>query len=396
MATSPPSESFLRECRLILEEACCNLYRFRLAAENRVEPEDVTVRQEAALDVAGAFADIRLSVPGGPVLFVEVKYGYPVERIGRHLERKFRLCGPMVPPGSRLLVIADGIETAALTAAVDPAIALDVLPVEGLLDLLRETYGVEIPTLDPEAMGTFRDALDRAKGRQAFGDAWVNDELQGTLLWHFGHLRLRRLHREGTAVEEIFPQGLYRNVIALLVDLCSFSSYVRDTRDDAVIRDCLTSFYAKSRYAILNTGGMMYQFVGDEVIGLYGLPDRREGDFDRALECACALREIGDSISDQWQRNIDRVQNSRGVHIGIAQGDLQVLGLQPFSKARLGAVSDAINLGARLLSAAGPGEIVVSNSFHKGLAANSQTGFQATEPIEAKNLGRINAWRLGR
>lgn len=87
------------------------------------------------------------------------------------------------------------------------------------------------------------------------------------------------------------------------------------------------------------------------------------------------------------------MQTARGVHIGIATGDLQILALQPFSRSRLGAVSEAINLGTRLLATAGPGEIVISNSFHKKLSADAQAEFVPTEPLEAKNLGRINAWR---
>jgi adenylate cyclase len=122
---------------------------------------------------------------------------------------------------------------------------------------------------------------------------------------------------------------------------------VRDTRDDEVIRHCLTAYYSEARYEILNTGGMLYQFVGDEVSGLFGVP-RPTADYLRvALACARALVDIGNSISHEGQRQIDRVQSAKGVHIGIAMGEVQFVSLRPYRRAHLGAVSDAINMAAR-------------------------------------------------
>jgi class 3 adenylate cyclase len=114
--------------------------------------------------------------------------------------------------------------------------------------------------------------------------------------------------------------------------LCSFSTYVRDTHDGELIRNTLTSFYSKARYEVLNHGGMIYQFVGDEIIGIFGLPDAESKYVEHALDCARALVDIGNSVSHRWQLSLDRVQNSGGVHIGIALGDLNLLPLRPFSR----------------------------------------------------------------
>ena len=160
-----------------------------------------------------------------------------------------------------------------------------------------------------------------------------------------------------------------------------------------IVREALTAFYSKARYAVLNTGGMMYQFVGDQVIGLFGIPDRQDGYVDEALLCARQLISIGNSVSNEWQRQIDRVQNSKGVHIGMALGQIQIVSLRPFGRAHLGAVSDEINMAARLLSKAGPGEIVASNAFHQALSEDSQSLFAVIDPVEAHNVGRIKAWK---
>jgi hypothetical protein len=61
---------------------------------------------------------------------------------------------------------------------------------------------------------------------------------------------------------------------------------------------------------------MLYQFVGDEVIGIFGLPDHAPGYLEAAYETAHALCAIGRSVAHEWQRQIDREQSPVGLHAG--------------------------------------------------------------------------------
>jgi hypothetical protein len=81
---------------------------------------------------------------------------------------------------------------------------------------------------------------------------------------------------------------------------------------------------------------MLYQFAGDEAIGLFGIPDHPEAFTDTVLDTALALCRIGDSVSQHWQRRIDRVQSASGLHVGIAIGDLQIVAasVQPTTRGR--------------------------------------------------------------
>ena len=101
---------------------------------------------------------------------------------------------------------------------------------------------------------------------------------------------------------------------------------------------------------------------------------------------------VGESVSNEWQRHLDRIQAVRGSHIGIALGDVQLLSLRPFSRTYMGAIGDAINMAARLSSSADPGQIVVSNLVHRDLCGDMQKMLQEAQPVEAKNVGKIKAW----
>jgi class 3 adenylate cyclase len=59
-----------------------------------------------------------------------------------------------------------------------------------------------------------------------------------------------------------------------------------------------------------------------------------------------------------------------------------------------GAVADAMNLAARLNAIAGPSEIVVSNLLHQALPDTERAAFTELEPVEAKNIARVRAWKL--
>ena len=341
------------ELRLFIEETCCDLCRFQHVANEGAAHEHVRIRQEVDLGVAGgAFADIAVLVRGTKPYFMEVKSGYQLSAVLELMGRKY---GPVVPASdnaSKVIVVVDENPAgfaAELSKRLRPGLGLEVWDKEKLISLIRQAFQVEIKTLTKDNLLEVRMAIDRMKGVQAFGDHFTNDPLQSTLLWHFGSRTLRRIQDERkAALREILPPGLYNGVAVVFADLSGFSSYVRDTREDDVVRHVLTMFYTKARWQVLDAGGMLYQFLGDGVIGLFGVPEHRPSYLEDALECAASLFDIGNSVSREWQRQIDREQSARGCHIGLAMGGLHIVPLRQFSSAHLGAIADSVNMAARL------------------------------------------------
>jgi adenylate cyclase len=399
-------KSQLGELRLLLEELCCDLCRFEHVIKDGIAPEAVRIDREFWLGTPGAFADVRVAPAGRAAYFVEVKFGYRSDILVRHLLRKYS-SPALTDTGARKIVLVVDLADRPgwkrieheIASGLSQGIDLEVWDESRLVSLLAERFGVSIARVTPEELLDVRQAIDRAKGYHAFGGssltAYDHDPLNAELLWHFGFWRLKQLRRAGRPTpRDILPPGPYHGVAVVLADLCSFSSYVRDTGNAEIVRESLTAFYSKARYQIINSGGMLYQFSGDEVIGLFGIPDHPEDFSDAVLDTARALCRIGESVSQHWQRRIDRIQNATGLHVGIALGDLQIVSLRPFSRLHVGAIGDCINVAARLRALAGQGEIVISNAFHQTLNEESQVRCTEIEPVEARNVGRIRAWRL--
>jgi adenylate cyclase len=387
------------EFRLFLEDVACDLFFFDHLAG--VPPESIDVHQEVYLG-PDAFAAIRVKAGDAAPYFVEIKPGYSGEGVLESITRKYGTGSPASNGAARLIVVADASVLAdaalerELRAVLRAGLELELWEEQRLFDAIEKRFGLHLDPLGEQDLLGLRSALDHAKGVYAFGKEFQNDPIEASLLWHLAPRQLRRLRESGrTSPRAILPPGLYPDVVVVMADICSYTSYVRETRDEAVSRRALTSYASKTRYQITSDGGMLYQFLGDSVIGLFGIPERTPDDAVRALHCARRLVEIGAAVAREWQRDIDQIQSAADVHVAMALGDLQVLSLRPFSRTHMGVVGDSINLCARLNGAAGCDEIVVSNKLYRALPDVARREFQELAPVDAKNIGRVRAWKLG-
>jgi class 3 adenylate cyclase len=366
--------------------------------------EAVKIDREFFLNKRDCFADIR--VAPGPVapFFVEVKFGYENEKLLSRLTCKFG-SAPGESPEKVIVLVLDTHGRSGwpqlerdIRQAINPAFKLELWNEEVLLTLLKDQFGISVRNLDPESLLELRDAIDRAQGSYAFENypsgLYIHHPLHAQLIWHLGFWRVKNV-RESHNCEprDILPPGLYRKAIVIVGDMCGFSGYVRATEDEQIIRDNLTTFYSKARYQITNSGGLLVQFVGDQVIAVFGIPDVSPTDGQAALRTAERLLQIGLSVTAEWQRQINLIQPVKGFHLGINIGDLQMVSLRPFSRTHMGVVGDNINTAARLMSVAGPNEIVISNAFRNCLPSDAQNTFTEMPPVEAKNIGAVRAWK---
>ena len=399
--------------RLLLEDVCSDLVRFLHSGGDPARFGAVRIDREWLLDT-GAFADLRVEPDDEPPYFLEVKYGYESATLLTRLRRKYG-----APPGDTPPERVDGGEAAKrLVLVVDrtahpdwPAVeerlrdllpshlALEIWDEQRVQELICACFGQTIPSFARTELLTMRERIDQGKERIAFGEAppagYAEGLLRHSLLWQFGAWRLAELRHGNPDANPrlLVPPRSYERVVVLIADLSSFSHYMRDSPDDAIVRQILTNFYAKSRYQIINAGGMLVQFVGDAVVALFGLPDQRTGYVEAAARTAFRLLDIGASVSNAWQRRIDHIQTGGGMHVSLAMGDVQLVSMRPMDHARLSAIGECMGIAQRLLSLAGPSEIVVSNVLRHALL-NTKYGLAGLPPFEARNIGMLQPWRL--
>ena len=131
------------------------------------------------------------------------------------------------------------------------------------------------------------------------------------------------------------------------------STALAETMSSAEYHALLDRYYTTATKVVFDHDGYLDKFVGDELVATFFPLLSGDRHAARAVEAAQALlRAVGHADSDgPW------VQIGAGVHTGLAW--FGVVG--EAGHAQMTAVGDAVNVAARLASAAGPGEVLVSD-----------------------------------
>ena len=123
--------------------------------------------------------------------------------------------------------------------------------------------------------------------------------------------------------------------------------------DAEAYRDVLRRYYRGARTVLERHGGTVEKFVGDAVLGVFGVPERREDDALRAVRAA-------DELHPELARLDGELERAHGVRLAIRVGvnTGEVVVGEPDSGYSY-ATGHAVNVAAKLQQAAGAGETLV-------------------------------------
>src|SRR5437899_4903937 len=155
-----------------------------------------------------------------------------------------------------------------------------------------------------------------------------------------------------------------RQVTVLFADLSGFTS-LSERLDPEEVRAFQNALFATLAQAIERYDGFVEKFVGDAVMAVFGAPVAHEDDPQRALDAALQMLERGAELGERWARRLgQRVMLHIGVHSGpVVAGSLGAAAGSAAGTA-YAVTGDTVNTTARLLAAAAPGTVLVSDATH--------------------------------
>ncbi len=160
--------------------------------------------------------------------------------------------------------------------------------------------------------------------------------------------------------DTVVPLGGDRRPITVLFsDIRGFTSMAESMRPDAIAQ-LLTEYFSEMVEIIFEHGGTLDKFVGDSVMALWGAPIAHADDPDRALRAAVAMQHAITRLNERW---VSAGRPEIGVGIGINYGDVFAGNIGSHRRLEYTVIGDAVNVANRLCSAAGPGEILVSEAL---------------------------------
>ncbi len=163
-----------------------------------------------------------------------------------------------------------------------------------------------------------------------------------------------------SAEESRVSAGLERRPVTVL--FCDISNYTRLTSElGAEITHRLAQrFHESAANVIREFGGGIERYIGDAVMGVFGVPVAHGNDPERALRAAESIHRVMTALSIEFGLPLS-------VHIGAAFGQV-VASRRNASSGEFSTVGDTVNLAARLVGLARDGETVLSDSLKRELS----------------------------
>lgn len=173
-------------------------------------------------------------------------------------------------------------------------------------------------------------------------------------------------------------QAERRNVTILFSDLSDYTR-ITETFDAEDVKAIMAEIFDKSRRIILNYGGSVERFLGDEVMAIFGSPVSHEDDAIRAINAAREIHRTVDVINDR-----QLIDHPLKMHTGINTG-IVITSENRDHRLSYGVTGDAANLAKRIQTLAQPGEILVGNETYRQSAGYFNFHSLDIQPVRGHN-----------
>jgi class 3 adenylate cyclase/tetratricopeptide (TPR) repeat protein len=138
--------------------------------------------------------------------------------------------------------------------------------------------------------------------------------------------------------------------------------------DPEAVQELLRLYFGEMRAALERHGGVVEKFIGDAVVGVFGVPVAHEDDALRACRAALEMQARLATLNPELEQRFGtRVEVRIGVNSGEVVGSRETF-----------VTGDAANVAARLEQAAGPGEVLLGETSYRLVRR-----LVRVEPVEA-------------
>ncbi len=174
---------------------------------------------------------------------------------------------------------------------------------------------------------------------------------------------------------EVELGGERKTMTLFFSDIRGFTAMSETMKPEDVVQVC-NDYLDLQSVIIEKCGGDIDKFVGDEIMARFSGENHIQNSIQAAIEIQKKMNEIN---FEREKQNLRVVQ----VGIGLNTGDVIVGSMGSHKRMDFTAIGDAVNLAARLCSAAEGGHILVSKVIYDN-SGTFQKSFIEKEPIKVK------------
>lgn len=181
------------------------------------------------------------------------------------------------------------------------------------------------------------------------------------------------------------PEGLelggdLRRVSIMLSDIRGFTS-LSESLEPAQVVTMLNRYLGKMTDIIMAHQGTIDEFIGDAILAVFGAPQHRDDDADRAVNCALEMQAAMVEINA-----LNVAEGFPAIYTGIAinTGDVIAGNIGSERRSKYGFVGHPMNVTSRIEDVTRGGEILISDSTLKSLKGEFTVG--RSEEINVKGI----------
>ncbi len=178
--------------------------------------------------------------------------------------------------------------------------------------------------------------------------------------------------------ETTWLKGTSNEASIIFGDVRGFTAFAEARAPEQVV-EALNAYLEIATGVIIKFGGYIDKFIGDAVLGVFGLPVSRQDHVERAVRAAMYLQE---ELRKQATGGNELLA---AVGISIHTGTVVAGNVGSQSRMEYTVIGDTVNLASRLNALAGPGEVIVSQQVKEQLGHLVETQSLGRLPIKGKS-----------
>lgn len=183
------------------------------------------------------------------------------------------------------------------------------------------------------------------------------------------------------------PEGLelggdLRRVTIMMSDIRGFTTLCEKLAPAQVVT-LINRYLGAMTDIIMAHQGTIDEFIGDAILAVFGAPQRRDDDADRAVQCALAMQAAMAGINA-----LNRAEGLPEINTGIAlnTGDVIAGNIGSERRSKYGFVGHPMNVTSRIEDITAGGEILAADSTLRSLKGDFRSG--VSQEINVKGINQ--------
>ena len=247
-------------------------------------------------------------------------------------------------------------------------------PISNLVQATREigsgNYQHKIILARNDELGNLSTAFNRMGE-----ELWKNSLMQKSFGKYIGPEVLEMIMANP---ESVWLKGHRSEATIIFVDIRGFSSY-SEVKEPEEIVEKLNQYFEIATQTIQDHGGYVDKFIGDAVLGVFGVPVYHK---NHALRAVSAASNMQKAFHEKRENGNDLLQS---VGIGINSGVVVSGNIGSQNRMEYTVIGDSVNLAAHIYRLANPGEIVITKSVYDHLKENLEVKPLPPQYIKGKS-----------